>query len=468
MNRPPLTAFRLGDVRGVYPNEINEAFAFEFAHAFVRHFRIRGRVATGRDMRASSAPIQQALVEGLTDAGLEVADLGLCTTELGYFASTRSDIDATIIVTASHNPSRYNGFKCVLQQGEAVTFESGLSGVMHLMLAGVDRRNRHAGGKAHSLDLYPDFIKFLGHHFALDNNFQGAIALNALNGTASTLAGRIADEWSLPVTWFRKEPGPIPDEGADPTKPRLAAEMKDFMQTDNFSLGIAWDGDCDRCVFFDESGNLVPTYYMIGLLAEHFLRLHPGRAIVFDTKLRWNTLDVITRHGGVPVASRTGHAFMKQRMRQHNAIYGGELSSHHFFGDFFHCDSGMFAWLTVLNLLHHRSETLAEVIEARRHAVCCTPEISLKLEDPGIAIAEIEKLYRGTAEATDRFDGLGVEMPGGWRFSLTPSKTEPLVRLNMESRCGGDALLESGRKLLRQLAPFQSGEDDPSIALYIQ
>lgn len=467
MYQPPLTAFRLGDVRGVYPTEIDESFARDFGRAFARHFRIRGKVATGRDMRTSSASLQQALVAGLVDHGLTVVDLGLCATELGYYASTLPGIDATIIVTASHNPARYNGFKCVLRNGEAVTFDSGLSGVMHLMLSQPPRKLA-GSGSASPMDLYPGYLALLEERFHFDPARLGRIALNGLNGTASTLAGRIAEAWSLPVTWFRRQPGPIPEEGADPARPRLAAEMKSFMQGNDFALGIAWDGDCDRCVFFDEAGNLLPTYYIVGLLAEYFLGQSPGSAIVFDTKLRWNTLDIIRRHGGRAVASRTGHAFMKRAMREHKAAYGGELSSHHFFGGFNYCDSGMFAWLTMLALLDARPETLAELVETRRRAFCCTPEINLRLDDATAALAEIERQYAARAADIDHFDGLAIELPEGWRFSLTPSKTEPLVRLNLESRAGEGRLLDEGAKLLRYLAPFIDDDQVPESSLYTQ
>lgn len=465
MKHRSLAAFRLGDVRGIYPKEIDERFARDFAHAFVREFGLAGKVVTGRDMRESSISLQGSLNQGFRECGLEVLDIGLCPTELGYFASANLDCCATIIVTASHNPARYNGFKCVLRKCEAVTFDSGLSAVMSLMQTRMRWIDIDEGGLT-NIDLQDRYLKWLRDKFDPASLLGGKVALNGLNGTASTLAARIADDFGLPVTWFRKEPGPIPEEGADPIKPRLQAEMKQFMSTEKFNLGVAWDGDCDRCVFFDECGNLVPTYYIIGLLAERFLKKNPGRAIVFDTKLCWNTLDIIAQNDGEPVPSETGHAFMKRKMRAYDAIYGGELSSHHFFGEFFHCDSGIFAWLNVLHAINETGMEIGELVRERRKLITCTPEINLAIDNVDRAFAEVLDHYRTSAESVEHFDGLSMSMPGGWRFSLRRSKTEPLVRINFESRAGGDLLLQEGAKLIQVLAPFRKGNE--AAELYIQ
>lgn len=463
----PMSAFRLGDVRGRYPDDLDEAFARRFALAFCERFGIEGIVATGRDMRASSPGLQAALNDGFRAAGVDVMDLGLCTTELGYFASMRPPVAASIIVTASHNPPVYNGFKCVLAGGRAVTFETGLADVQRLMQV-EDGPAPEGRGQSIEFDLARDYITFLSKRFdpgALD---VGAIALNGLNGTAATLAVNIVHNFGLSATWFRAEPGPIPDEGADPSKPRLIEEMRRFMADRAFALGVAWDGDCDRCVFFSGNGDLVPTYYIIGLLAENFLAANPGRAIVFDTKLCWNTLDVVRAAGGIPVPSETGHAFVKRHMRESDAIYGGELSSHHFFGDFQYCDSGMFAWLKVMEIIATSGRTIDELVAARRAEICCTPEISVDLIDIDRAFAAIDTRFAGDAVLVDHFDGPSYEMPGEWRFSLRRSKTEPLVRINFESRGGHHLLLERAAGVLDCLRPFQASEADPADDLRVQ
>jgi phosphomannomutase len=449
-------AFRLGDVRGTYPHEINEQFVEDFAHAFVGHFGLVSKIATGRDMRSSSESLQNALNGALSSIGIDVVDIGLCPTELGYFASAMPEIEAAIVVTASHNPASYNGLKCVLKNGQAITYENGLSDLKQLMAGGY--RHHAARGSVSRVDYHSRYLEFLQQYFPPGHLRGGQVALNGLNGTAATMAELIATDFELPVTWFRKAPGPMPKQGADPANPRLAEEMRGFMTGGNFSLGVAWDGDCDRCVCFDGSGELIPTYYLVGLLVDHFLTKKPGSAIVFDTKLCWNTLDMIDRGGGKAVPAETGHAFMKQKMHQHGAVYGGELSSHHYFGDFFGCDSGMFAWLTVLKLLDEKGESIQELIRERRAEISCTPEITLSLSDVDAAFAAVLETYGDKASDVDHFDGLSFVMPGNWRFSLRRSKTEPVVRVNFEARKKGETLLEEGIKVFDLLEPFRADD----------
>jgi len=461
-----LAAFRLGDIRGIYPTDIDEIFVERFAHAFAGHFDLKGKVVTGRDMRESSEPLQQALNATLAAIGIDVIDIGLCPTELGYFAAATADVAAAIIVTASHNPARYNGLKCVLRGGRAITTDHGLDEIRRLM-----RRGYHhpaAAGTVLQADYHVRFLEFLGQHFSTDVIRSGAIALNGLNGTAATMADRIAREFGLNATWYRQDPGPIPAEGADPASPRLAAEMKGYMAGGGFALGVAWDGDCDRCVFFDNDGDLVPTYYMVGLMTEYFLSLHPGSSIVFDTKLCWNTLEIIARLGGNPVAAATGHAFMKEKMQKSGAVYGGELSSHHYFGDFFGCDSGMFAWLTVMTMLSGSGRTLQEMIAERKRLVCCTPEISISLADVDAGFAALGEAFAGKALDVDEMDGLAFSMPGDWRFSIRRSKTEDLIRLNFEARGQAGTLLEEGIRVLETLEPYRGDDADWLAGFQIQ
>lgn len=453
-----LSAFRLGDIRGIYPDDIDEVFVEGFAHAFVGHFDLSGRIATGRDMRDSSEGLHLALNDTLASIGIEVVDIGLCPTELGYFASSMPDIDAAIVVTASHNPANYNGLKCVLSRGRAVTEEGGLSDIRRLMSA--DYRHRSARGSVVREDLHVRYLAFLETHFPPESLRHGQVALNGLNGTAATMADMVASEFELPVTWFRKNPGPMPEQGADPANPRLAKEMKAFMADGGFTLGVAWDGDCDRCVCFDHEGDLIPTYYLIGLLIEKYLGEKPGASIVFDTKLCWNTLDLIAEGGGIAVPSETGHAFMKAKMHRHHAVYGGELSSHHYFGEFFGCDSGMFAWLTVLGLIADGKPTLGEQIDARKKQVSITPEINVALTDVDRAFAAMLSEFESEALDVDHFDGLSFSMPGDWRFSLRRSKTEPVVRVNFEARHTSDNLLAEGPRVFKSLEPYRGDDRD--------
>lgn len=451
-------AFRLGDIRGRYPQDIDEEFVAAFAHAFVGHFDLRGRIATGHDTRLSSPDLHAALNRALASIGIEVVDMGLCPTEVGYFASTCAGIDAVIVVTASHNPPSYNGLKCVLANGRPITRDQGLLAIAGLMASGY--RHRSAAGAIRHEDFHSQYLTFLSHVFTRQQLAPGNIALNGLNGTAATIADSIATAFDLPVTWLRKQPGQIPVHGADPAHVSLAAEMQSFMAQGNFTLGVAWDGDCDRCVCFDAQGKMVPTYYLISLLIEKFLKASPGAAVVFDTKLCWNTLDVIKRSGGKPVPSATGHAFMKQNMHKHHAVYGGELSSHHYFGAFHGCDSGMFTWLTVLQLLAESELPIHELIEQCRSEVLATPEISLALSDNDAALVALQKKFAGNALQVDQFDGLSFSMPGDWRFSVTRSKTEPVMRLNFEARRSAETMLCDGLQVFAALEPFRIDDGD--------
>lgn len=453
----PLVAFRLGDIRGVCPRDLDYDFAVQFAHAFAHQFALSGHIAIGRDMRDSSVLLQSGLQEGFTASGLNVVDLGLCTTELGYFASSMPDIAAVIVVTASHNPVEYNGFKCVLHGGVGIHFDNGLRDVMHLMQAG--HRNRiESKGKASARDYHGQYIEFLKNRFVIKGGV-GNIALNGLNGTASTLAADIADEFNLPTTWFRREPGPFPKDGADPVKPRLRQQMADFMQDQAFTLGVAWDGDCDRCVFFDGAGNYIPSYYMVGLLADHILSEEGPAPIVFDTKVYWNLREVMQRHNATPVPSKTGHAFMKEHMKHSGAVYGGELSSHHYFKDFFACDSGMYAWLKVIELVGMVEVPIDELVATRREKFKCTPELSLQLVDGDQAMNHLLEKYGAKALDIERDDGFGFDM-GSWRFSIKNSKTEPMVRLNLETTGTEAELLDHGDTLLTMLEPFRAEDKD--------
>lgn len=456
-----LSAFRLGDIRGLYPEEINEAFIRDFAHAFVGHFSAEGRIATGRDMRSSSEALQHVLNETLSLMGVDVVDMGLCATEVGYFASGLHGIGAAIIITASHNPPEYNGIKCVLGDGQAITQDNGLNSIRMLM----DVHYRHlcnadSIGSVTKTPVADQYLSHLVQHFGPENLRAGRIALNGLNGTAATLAGEVADRLQLDHRWFRQEPGAIPAQGANPADPLLASEMKAFMATGDYSLGVAWDGDCDRCVFFDETGELVPAYYLVGLLADFFLELNPGAAIAYDTKLYWHTEAVIQRHGGRAIPSKTGHAFMKQSMHDSGAVYGGELSSHHYFGHFHGCDSGMCAWLTVLQLLQYRGETLQVLVDRVRSQIACTPEISLSLSDIPAALDHLRQALGSAALETGGYEGIGMTMPGDWRFSVIPSKTEPVVRLNFESRGDPATMLENGREVFALLEPWRVDNSD--------
>ncbi len=462
-----LPAFRLGDVRGLYPADIDEGFAYRFALAFTSRFGIRQTVAVGRDMRDSSPGLHQALIEGFQDMGVNVLDLGLCCTELGYFASIQDGIEAVVIVTASHNLSQYNGFKSVLRNGYAVSYSTGLADVEQKMLSGDLPKPGTKRGSVKDWRLVNNYLDYIGSAFEFSGLSLPNTALNGLNGMAATLASGIVDKFNLPVSWFRKKPGHIPSEGADPAKPQLVAEMRSFMDEGDFELGVAWDGDCDRCMFFTGRGELVPTYFVIGLLANSYLDQRPGGSIVYDSQLCWNTLDIVARQGARAIRSETGHAFFKMHMQKNRAVYGGELSSHHYFGNFYGCDSGMIAWLSVLKMVGLNKCTIDELIEETRSRICIMPEVNLQIENIDEAFAEINRYYRLKCTHFDAFDGQAYEFGESWRFCLRPSKTEPLVRLNIESRDGQNLLLENARNILTVLSPYCASNSHQTSELQI-
>jgi len=467
--------FRPGDVRGLYPAQIDEDFAFIFGQAFVQHFGLSGRIATGRDSRKSSEGLQQALNAGLQSACINVSDLGLCATELTYYASMQAEYDASIMVTGSHNPINSNGFKCVLSDGRAVSFENGLAEVLGIMQRLKSRysksRDASSGSQTGSLQnvsLIPQYTAFLSDLFSLDPSKFNGIAVNGLNGSASTLVSPLAACFDLPVSWFRKEPGPMPELGADPSRKALSDEMSGYMTGHKYDFGVAWDSDCDRCVFYDGEGQMLPSSYAVAIFAEYFLEAHPGETIVYDTKLVFNTEAVLKRLSGKPAPALTGSAFMHQQMKATNAIYGGESSAHHYFRMFSGCDSGMIAWLSMLQLLQRRGVSLRQLVEEHQGLARCAAEISLSIENVDRAFSCIDGRYGPRAERVDEFDGLAFWMPGSWRFSLRQSKTEDKVRLNFETKGRPEDLLEEGEQVLKLLRPFCRLTDAEKPVLLVQ
>lgn len=473
--KPYADVFRRGDIRGFYPVQIDEEFAFLFGRAFVEHFGLSGRIATGRDSRKSSEGLQQALNAGLQSVCINVSDLGLCATELTYYASMQAEINASIMVTGSHNPVNSNGFKCVLSGGRVISFESGLAEVLGIMQSlesrnfkNMDVRSPNQRGSYQNVSLIPQYTAFLSDLFSLDPSSFNRIAVNGLNGSASTLVSPLAASFDLPLSWFRKEPGPMPELGADPSRKALCDEMSGFMSGDRYDFGVAWDSDCDRCVFYDDQGQMLPSSYAVAIFAEYFLETHPGETIVYDTKLVFNTEAVLERLSGTPAPALTGSAFMHQQMKATNAIYGGESSAHHYFRMFSGCDSGMIPWLAMLQLLQRRGVSLHQLVKEHQGLARCTAEISLSIEDVDRAFSCIESHYGQRADRVDEFDGLAFWMPGSWRFSLRQSKTEDKVRLNFETKESSEDLLGEGEQVLKLLRPFCRLADTEKPVLFLQ
>ncbi|MEL0087546.1 MAG: phosphomannomutase [Halieaceae bacterium] len=447
-----ITCFKAYDVRGRVPDQLNEDIAKRIGRAYATVIN-PGSVVVGHDIRLTSPSLKAALIEGLCEQGVDVLDIGLCGTEEIYFATTHLKTGGGIVVTASHNPKDYNGMKFVREESRPISGESGLAEIQALAEADDFAPAAEPGSvkTVSTLDAYVDHLLSYVDVSALKPLH---IVCNAGNGGA----GRVIDalEGKLPVRFTKVHheadgefphgvPNPLLLENREATAAVVRAEKAD--------MGIAWDGDFDRCFFFTASGEFVEGYYIVGLLADAFLAKYGPQRIVHDPRLTWNTRSIAEAAGGEAVQSKTGHAFIKERMREVDAIYGGEMSAHHYFRDFAYCDSGMIPWLLVAGLLSTRESGLAELVSERAAAFPCSGEINREIADPKALISAAETHYGANATCVEHLDGLSVEMDD-WRFNLRMSNTEPVVRLNVESRGDEGLMRQKTEELLGFIDQF--------------
>lgn len=435
-----LDCFKAYDVRGRVPDQLNEDIARRIGRAYAEVVKPR-KVVLGHDIRLSSESIKAALADGLLTQGVDVYDIDLCGTEEIYFATSHAAMDGGIVVTASHNPKDYNGMKFVREQSRPISGDSGLFAIRDLA-RGNDFAAAASRGQLRPLDTSGAYIEHLLSYVDRASLPPLRIVVDAGNGGA----GRVIDllEPLLPFEFIKlhhQADGHFPNGVPNPLLPENRAVTSAAVVEHGADLGIAWDGDFDRCFFFDERGEFVEGYYLVGLLAEAFLQQHPGASIVHDPRLTWNTVALVEAMGGRAVQSKTGHAFIKERMRLENAVYGGEMSAHHYFRDFAYCDSGMIPWLLVTALLGSRDQTLSQLVAQRVAAFPCSGEINRTIADPAAALARVAHLYAPHALRVEEVDGLSMCF-AQWRFNLRCSNTEPVVRLNVESR-GDSALMEA-------------------------
>jgi phosphomannomutase len=449
----PLRCFSAYDIRGKLGLDLTEDIVRRIGRAFAQTVGAR-LVVLGRDGRASSPMLMAAVAEGVMAAGADVIDLGLCGTEEMYFATSHFGADGGIEVTASHNPLEYNGMKMVKAGSVPMDPASDMGKVKALAESGafaaVSRgrmRLPEDARRAYVLRVL-SFVE-TGRLRPL------TILVNAGNGAAGPTFDAIADELAARGAQLRFVrlhhavdpafpngiPNPLLPENQPVTGRAVVAAGADF--------GVAWDGDFDRCFLFDHRGRFVPGEYIVGLLAEAFLVRDPGATIVHDPRVVWNTRDVVKKAGGQAVQSRTGHNFVKQAMRDHGAVYGGEMSAHHYFRDFMSCDSGMIPWLLVADLISRRGQTLADLLSARISAFPSSGEINFSVADPAAAIARVRAALEPEALERDETDGISLSFTN-WRMNLRGSNTEPLLRLNVETR-GDTALLHSATQRIEAL-----------------
>ncbi len=436
------SCFKAYDIRGRVPDELNEELAWRLGRAYAAYIKPQ-RVAVGEDIRPSSRALAAALARGLNEGGVEVLELGLCGTEEVYFATFNYQLDGGIMVTASHNPSDYNGMKLVRQESRPLSGDFGLPQIEELVrngefpAVGVPAASRH-------FTCRDDYIDHLLSYIDLERLEPFKIVVNAGNGCAGPVLDLLEKRLPYSMIKLLNQPdGTFPEGIPNPLLPENRALTSRAVIKNRAAVGLAWDGDFDRCFFFDETGRFIEGYYIVGLLAESLLLDSPGSAIVHDPRLLWNTVALVTENGGRAHLSKTGHAFIKDRMRSLNALYGGEMSAHHYFRNFSYCDSGMIPWLLVLELMARRGKKLSELVDERMQRFPVSGEINRRLSDPKVAIAEVEAYFTESEEPLKRdlTDGLSLEF-ADWRFNLRSSNTEPLVRLNVES-CGNVALMES-------------------------
>lgn len=432
-----LTCFKAYDIRGKLGTELNEEIAYKIGRAYGQIYQPK-TVVIGCDIRLSSEGLKQATIQGLIDAGVNVLDLGMTGTEEVYFGAFHLDVQGGIEITASHNPMDYNGMKLVRENARPISADTGLKDIQALAELGTFKTVEHKG-TVESYNILPEFIDHLLTYIHPEKIRPLKLVVNAGNGAAGHVIDALEQKFNqlqVPVEFIKIHheadgtfpngiPNPILVENRDSTRHAVLEHQAD--------MGIAWDGDFDRCFLFDEKGQFIEGYYIVGLLAQAFLLKQANEKIVHDPRLVWNTLDIVNQYQGITVQSKSGHAFIKDVMREHNAVYGGEMSAHHYFRDFAYCDSGMIPWLLTISVLSETQQSLSSLVEDMITKFPCSGEINFKVADTQATIQKLFDHFADQNPEIDRTDGVSLDF-GTWRFNVRASNTEPLLRLNIESR----------------------------------
>jgi len=441
-----LTCFKAYDIRGQLGTELDESVAYRIGRAYAEFLKPKN-VVLGGDIRLTSESLKAALSEGIRDAGADVLDIGMVGTEQVYFATSHLQADGGIEVTASHNPIDYNGMKPIREGSRPISSDTGLLDIKRMAeendFSPIDAARR--GGYT-QVSIMQEYLDHLCGYVDLPAIKPIKLVMNAGNGAAGPVVDAIEARFKslqLPIEIIKihnTPDGSFPNGIPNPLLPENRGSTIDAVLQHGADMGIAWDGDFDRCFMIDEKGNFIEGYYIVGLLAEAFLLKTPGAKIIHDPRLTWNTIDVAAKNGGQAIQSKTGHAFIKERMRAEDAVYGGEMSAHHYFRDFFYCDSGMIPWLLVMELISSSGRPLSDLVRAMVEAYPSPGEINRTIADPAEAIRQVKQHYEAEALVIDEIDGISMEFTD-WRFNLRMSNTEPVVRFNVETR-GDKELLE--------------------------
>lgn len=452
-NMTTLTCFKAYDIRGRLHEELNTDIAYRIGRAYAQFLNAR-KVVIGSDIRSTSEDLKEALANGIMDAGCDVIDLGMTGTEHVYFASFHLNVDGGIEVTASHNPIDFNGMKLVRRNAQPISGDSGLKDIQHIAescsFSEIKKR-----GTLTKLDLMDDYIRHLINYIRPENIKPIKLVVNPGNGSAGPTIDALEKELhskNVPIQFIKihHTPDPtFPNGIPNPLLPENRPATSDAVRTYKADIGIAWDGDFDRCFLFDENGDFIEGYYIVGLLAEAFLKKKSGEKIIHDPRLTWNTIDIVEKNNGVCIQSKTGHAFIKERMRLENAVYGGEMSAHHYFRDFAYCDSGMIPWLLIIELISVTNTTLSSMVRERVQAFPCSGEINFKVRNTDSVINAVKSYYKYFNPVEDYTDGLSLDF-GSWRLNIRSSNTEPLLRLNVESK-NNDQLVKDAVHTIKRI-----------------
>ena len=435
-----IDCFKAYDIRGRIPDQLNADIAYRIGNATAEFLQAK-RVVIGRDMRLSSAELADEVARGLLDAGVDVLDLGLGGTEMVYFGTTHLEADGGIMITASHNPADYNGLKLVRQEARPISADTGLKDI-RVLAERDERRLAEQKGVRRDVDIFEDYVAHMLSYVDVSALKPLKLVVNAGNGGAGIAIDGLEPHLPFEFVKIHHEPdGTFPNGIPNPLLPENRSATIEAIRQHGADMGIAWDGDFDRCFLFDENGGFIEGYYIVGLLAESLLARNPGAKIVHDPRLTWNTIEIVEAAGGEAVQSKSGHSFIKETMREVDAVYGGEMSAHHYFRDFSYADSGMIPWLLVAELLSKTGKTLSALVGERMARYPASGEINREVADAGATLQKLHDRYAPAALAVDDTDGYCFEF-ADWRFNIRMSNTEPVVRLNVESR-GDEALMQA-------------------------
>ncbi|WP_016953968.1 hypothetical protein [Catenovulum agarivorans] len=442
-----LTCFKAYDVRGKVPSELNADIAFNIGRALVDELNAK-HIVVGHDIRLTGPELSDALMQGIKQQGCDVTFIGTCGTEEIYFAAQSGSFDAGVCVTASHNPQDYNGMKFV--SAGAKPLDSIQLNAIRSKVETTDFNAVNKTGNTYSADFKPAYKAHLLSYIQLNKLKPLKLVVNAGNGGAGAIVDLLEDALPFEIIKINHQAdGTFPNGVPNPLLPENRLSTAQAVVEHQADLGIAWDGDFDRCFVFDETGNFVEGYYIVGLLAAAMLEKSPGETVVFDPRLCWNTQQIIADHQGKGQVSKTGHAFIKATMREVNAIYGGEMSAHHYFRDFAYCDNGNIPWLLICQLLSEKGVALSELVHRQQQAYPCSGEINFTVADSASVIAKLKNTFAEQAVSVEEIDGLSLSFTN-WRFNIRASNTEPLLRLNVESK-GDFELMQQKTQLLSDL-----------------